>query len=208
MDLVKIKQVAFDEIAGKMSWRKEKSEKYYHGERVAKLALTLREYILDNSEHDDIIKVAAWFHDCMHGTDNHGLDGAERAKELLAEHCSEYEMREIYDIIYRHDDRLSDRNEFSVYAKIQQDADFLDHFGTREIWAHFLIAGHSAKSIGEMLEELKEWRKWHEELLTRVENEYNFDISKKIIREKLDFTRLFFERFSVEGTGGIWDEKL
>ena len=99
MDLEKIKQILFCEMHDKVTWLGEKSGKYYHGERVAELALTLKSYILpdDDGKHDDIIKVAGWFHDIMNGTgtDNHALTGAEKTKILLAEHCSEYEIREI-----------------------------------------------------------------------------------------------------------------
>ena len=207
MDLVKIKQVAFNEMVEKVHWSGEKSGKYYHGERVAELALKLKKYILPDADgsHDDIITVAAWFHDCMHGEKEHALVGADRTKILLAEHCSEYEMREIYDIMYRHDDRYSDRNTFSVYAKIQQDADHLDHLGTNIIWTEFLCSSRNGRNIFETIDNLKEIQKlfW-----SSTEAQLNFDISKKICREKMEFSRLFLERFSVEGTGRIWNEKI
>jgi len=205
MDLIKIKQIAFDEMSEKIHWSGEKSGKYYHGERVAKLALTLRKYILpDSDSHDDIITVAGWFHDCVHGVEDHALAGAERAKVLLSDHCSEYEMREIYDIMYRHDDRLSDRDSFSTYAKIQQDADFLDHLGTLDVWTKFLYASLKGRNIGEEIENMKEWQ---ERLDTEYDVQMNFDISKKIYREKIEFHRNFLERFVVEATGDIWNEQ-
>jgi len=69
MDLEKIKQIAFDEMSEKVHWSGEKGQKLYHGERVAKLALALKKYILpnDSGKHNDIMTVAAWFHDNMHG---------------------------------------------------------------------------------------------------------------------------------------------
>ena len=206
MDLLKIKQIIFDELAEKSShnW-KEKGNKYHHGERVAKLILTLRNYIIpDDDGHDDILTVAAWFHDIMNGTDNHALLGAERTKELLSGYCSDYEMREIYDIIYRHDDRYSDRESFSVYARLHQDADLLDHFGTFDIWTQFLYAVCHGQTI---LEEIKYMNEWRSELDTKYGGELNFEISKKIYDEKTEFYNYFADRFSVEGTGGIWNEK-
>ena len=206
MDLVKIKQILFDEMYEKVQWTGEKSGKYYHGERVAKLALTLKKYILpDDNSHDDIIAAAGWFHDVMNGEENHTLAGAERTKILLAEHCSEWEMQEIYDIIYRHDERIADRNSFSVYAKIQQDADFLDHLGTYDIWTRFLRVSRNRATIVEAIDGMKEWQ---QELDTKYEDVLNFDISKRIYREKTEFHRYFTERFSVEGTGGIWNEEI
>ena len=207
MNLVKIRQILFDEMYEKVQWSGEKSGKYYHGKRVAKLALTLKKNILpnDGDSHDDIITVAGWFHDVMNGTDGHALAGAERTKILLSEHCSEYEMQEIYDIIYRHDDRHSDRNSFSVYAKIQQDADHLDHFGAHDIWARFVTLSLNSRTIAEVIEYVKEWQK---SVGTRFEEELNFDISKKIHREKAEFFHSFAERFITEGTGKIWNKDI
>lgn len=206
MDLVKINQIAFDEMSEKVHWTGEKGGKYHHGKRVAKLALELKKYILpnDSSDHDDIMTVAAWFHDCMHGEKDHSLVGADKAKTLLANYCSEYELHEIYDIMYRHDDRHSDRNDFSVYTKIQQDADHLDHLGTSMIWTEFLCSSHNNNDVVETINKLKNIQNLFS---TGTEAELNFDISKKICREKIEFTRLFLERFNVEGTGGIWIEE-
>lgn len=206
MDLIKIKQILFDEMKEKVLWGAEKSGKYYHGERVAELALKLKSYIIpdDNGEYDDIIKVAGWYHDVSHGTENHALVGAERTKTLLADHCSEWEINEIYNIIYRHDDRISDRNEFSVYAKIQQDADFIDHFGTYDIFLGFLCASRDSRTIVEEIENMQDrFKNFH----MKYENELNFEISKKIYKEKIEFFRQFTERFKFENDGGIWNEK-
>lgn len=206
MDLVKIKQIVFDEMSEKVHWSGEKGGKYYHGERVAKLALSLKKYILpnDSGDHDDIIRVAAWFHDCMHGEsgNDHALTGAERAKILLANYCSENEMREIYDIMYRHDDRHSNRDVFSVYTKIQQDADHLDHIGMNMIWNEFLCSQYNGKNVYETIEKLKDMQNLFS---TVTEAELNFDISKRICRERIEFSRLFVERFSIEGIGGLYN---
>ena len=206
MDLIKINQIACDEMSEKVHWTGEKGGKYYHGKRVAKLALELKKYILpnDGGEHDDIMTVAGWFHDCMHAENEHHLAGAERAKILLADYCSDDELREIYDIIYRHGDKHSGRDTLSVYAKIHQDADDLDHLGTSMIWIEFLLASHNGKDVFETIAKLKEMQKMFS---TCTEAGLNFDISKKVCRERIEFSRLFIERFSVEGTGRIWGEE-
>lgn len=206
MDLIKLKQIAFDEMSEYIHWSGEINGKYYHGERVAKIGLTLRKYILPNDEsHDDIISVAGWFHDCVHGIENHALAGAERAKTILAEHCTEYEMNTIYEIMYKHDDRYSNRDSFPVYAKIQQDADLLDHFGSFDIWTQFIYASHKGRNVIETIEHMKEWV---ETISEKYEEQLNFDISKKIYKDKIEFHRYFFERFNIEGTGGIWNEEV
>ena len=205
MDLVKIKQILFDEMFDKIAWSGEKSGKYYHGERVAKLALTLKKYILpdDDGSHDDIITVAGWFHDISNGEENHALVGAEKTKVLLGEYCTEYEMREIYDIMYRHDDRFSDRAEFSVYAKLQQDADHFDHFGTYNIWMGFVRRATRGGTIIEAIEGLKECQKEFEV----YREQFNFGISTKIFDDRIEFFNDFVDRFSIEGIGGIWNEE-
>jgi len=210
MDLAKIKRIAFDEMAQKVHWCGEKSGKYYHGERTAKLALTLREYVLPgDGSHDDILTVAAWLHDIASGESDHPLKGAERAKILLAGHCTEREIREIYDIMYRHDERQSvsdaDRDEFSVYAKIQQDADFLDHLGTLNIFTNFVHLALTGKTVVDEIDRMKEWLI---RLETEFEVELNFDISKRIYRDRVAFYRSFLERFAVEGAGEIWGEGI
>ena len=204
MDLVKINQIAFDEMSEKVHWSGEKGYKYYHGKRVAKLALELKKYILpdDSGEHDDIMTISGWFHDCMYDEKEHHIAGAERAKILLANYCSEYELREIYDIIYRHGGR-SDSGD-SVYAQILQDADHIDHLGASMIWTEFLYALHNGKDIFETIAKMKEVQK----IFGGTEAGLNFDISKKIRRERIEFSRLFIERFNVEGTGRIWSEKI
>ena len=47
-----------------------------------------------------------------------------------------------------------------------------------------------------------------EALDTKYENELNFALSRKIYREKIEFHRLFLERFAVEAEGVIWNESI
>jgi uncharacterized protein len=206
MDLVAIKQLAFYYMGNKSShsW-KETGNKYYHGERVSKLIITLRQNILPNDDsHDEILMVASWFHDIMNGIENHAEEGARRAREVLVEYCSEYEMDEIFKIISVHDDRHSDRSLFSDYIKLHQDADHLDHFGTFDVWTEFLHAIHHKRTIIEVIDWFQITRKTQDE---HYRNELNFEISKKIYDEKSEFVNSFGNRLSVEGVGGIWNEK-
>lgn len=206
MDLVAIKQIAFDYMGNKSShsW-KEKGNKYYHGERVAKLIITLRQYILPGDDsHDEILTVAAWFHDIMNGVENHAEEGARKTREVLAEYCSGYEIDEICKIISVHDDRYSDRNLFSDYIKLHQDADHLDHFGTFDVWMKFLHAIHCEDSIIDVIEWFQTTRRNQDK---QYRNELNFEISQRIYDEKSEFVNSFGDRLGVEGTGGIWNEK-
>jgi uncharacterized protein len=88
--------------------------------------------------------------------------------------------------------------------KIHQDADLLDHFGTFEIWMSFIYA----VSHGQTLNDVKDWlinvRPLENE---KYRDELNFEISRKIFDEKMEFAKKFSDRFGVENMGKIWDEK-
>ncbi|MDF2544242.1 MAG: hypothetical protein K0S47_3960 [Herbinix sp.] len=205
MDLPKIKQLAYDLMGSTKSheW-KEIGNKYYHGLRVAILALKLRSYVLpEDDSHDDILTVAAWFHDISNGKENHAVEGAIKAREILAEYCSEYELNEICKIISVHDDRYSDRAMFSDYTKLHQDADHLDHFGTYDVWMEIVYALHHNDTIPEVIEWFQNTSRKYDK---QFHAELNYDISKIIYQEKREFLHSFGDRFSVEATGGIWLE--
>jgi len=209
MDMQLIKNIAYKEMSNKKSHNfKEKGNKYYHGERVAALALKLRKIILPNdNSQDDIIIVAAWFHDIMNGTgDNtkHPENGALKTKKLLSPYCTNDELSKICEIIYSHDDRYSQRDKFSIYIKLHQDADHLDHFGTFDVWISIVYAVPHGQTINDVRNWLCNERPLKNE---QYRNELNFEISKKIFDEKMEFLKYFTDRFSVESQGGIWDEK-
>ena len=135
MDLSLIKQIIHHEMSDKRSSPyNERGDKYTHGERVASLAVRMRQLIFPNEKlYDDVLTVAAWFHDIRNGITNHAVLGAERTRELLSEHCTDAELNEICSIIAIHDDRRVDDTNYSNAVKIHQDADYLDHFGTFDI---------------------------------------------------------------------------
>lgn len=205
MDLEKIKLLAFELMGNKRSheW-KERGNKFYHGERVANLILMLRKYILPNDDsYDEILTVAAWFHDIMNGCENHGEEGSKRVREVLAGYCSDNELNEICEIIRVHDKRGTNDSIFSDYIKLHQDADHLDHFGTFDVWMEFLYAIHHDKAIADVIDWFQNTRRYENK---RYREELNFEISKKIFDEKNEFVNFFGDRLSVEGSGGIWNE--
>jgi HD superfamily phosphodiesterase len=204
MDLKAIKKLAFEMMGNKNShhW-KEKGNKYYHGERVATLVLTLRRLIFpEDDSHDDILTVAAWFHDVMNGSDNHAVKGAKKAREVLHKYCTPQELDTICDIIAVHDDRYTGRDTYSNYIKLQQDADHLDHFGTYDVWMSFLYSMPHGQTIQEVIDWMADVRPTEDE---KYRNELNFELSKRIYDEKSEFLHSFSERFRVEGMGGIWN---
>lgn len=207
MDLSAIYDKAFRLFGTKSShpW-KEKGNKFHHGQRTANLALTIRKLVLpEDGSHDGIIKVAAWFHDIENGTENHEKAGAERTGEILRGCCSADEIEGICEIIEYHDDRCSDGGNRSVYLKIHQDADHLDHFGTFEIWAIFRDAASHGVSMDETVDFLTNTRLNEYE---KYRNELNFAVSKKIYDEKHGFLKDFTNRFAVENKGELWNFNL
>ncbi len=69
MDLEKIRKTAYERLKTKASneWD-EIGSKYYHGQRVGRLALSLRKFTLpDDDSFDEILTAAAWLHDIQHG---------------------------------------------------------------------------------------------------------------------------------------------
>jgi len=205
MDMKLIKNIAFERIGNKSSHEfKEKGNKFYHGERVAALAIKLKELILpDDNSHDEIITVAAWFHDIMNGIDNHATKGAIKTKEILSPYCTSTEISEICEIISVHDDRYSGRDNFSAYIKLHQDADHLDHFGTFDVWMSFIYAVPHNQTINDVKDWLLKVRPAENE---KYRNELNFELSRQIFDEKMEFLNYFSNRFGVEIAGGIWNE--
>ena len=206
MNLKFIKQIVHTEMSGKRSAPyKEIGDKYTHGERTAVLALRLRRLLLPNdSSHDNILTVAAWFHDIRNGTANHCILGAEYTRELLAGHVTTDELEHICNIIAVHDDRSPD-NIYKNIIKIHQDADHLDHFGTLDIWrcvAHTTGQDRTMKDALEFFHDVRpnESIRWRSEL--------HFDLSKRIFDDRERYMRSFIERFTVEATGGIWNEEV
>jgi len=203
MNLIAAKKLAFDLLGNKNShYWKEKGNKYYHGERVAKLVLELRRIILpDDDSHDEILTVAAWFHDLMNGSEDHAVRGANKTKELLHKYCTEDEINSICEIINVHDDRSSGRDTFSDYIKLHQDADQLDHFGTYDIWSGFTYAVAHGQTIDDVMNWLNN-RQPSE--YARYRRELNYEISRKIYDEKSEFLKEFTLRFRAESMGEIW----
>ena len=202
MDLQKIKELAYEQMANQYNPNSyEKGEKFHHGERTAKLALTLREHLYpDDTAHDDVLTVAAWFHDIRNGVADHWTEGTKKTRELLMPYCTADELDEICGIIAVHDDRDMTKS-YSATIRLHQDADNLDHFGTFNIWRCFFYAAHNGQTLPQTIDYMinripKENAQYRDQL--------HFELCKRMFDEKAEFFRLFAERFEVEGSGEIW----
>lgn len=200
VDLVKIQKVAWETMGKRQTHpQREPGYIYYHGQRVGKIAVTLRELIFPLQKLEDpILLVASWFHDLGKGIEPHWKYGAFLAGDLLKDHCSEVELEKIQEIIHCHS--LRKEQDYPDYVKLVQDADILDHFGSQEIWLNFLYTAHARQNVDYVVEyyDFK-----YEQHLEKVRGLLNYPESVEFFDEKDLFVRSFIERFAREGRGEL-----
>ena len=177
--------------------RREPGFVYDHGRRVAKGVITLRKQVTRDESHDDLLRVAAMFHDVGKGIEPHNVSGATLAREGLAELLSPDECAEVARLIRVHCQRDGSHD---LWAHLLQDADLLDHFGTVEIWMaiqHQAYEGGSMADLSRYYQEdtgySRHAGRWREEL--------NFECSRRIYDEKHAFVLAFGRRLAVEASG-------
>jgi uncharacterized protein len=172
---------------------------YYHGQRVARIAQTLRELILpDRDLDDDVIMVGSWFHDVGKGIEPHWEYGSLICREVLHELCPPRQLEQIVEIVGSH--TLRKTREYPHYVKLVQDADILDHFGSQEIWLNFW---HSAYRREPLEHSLDFYRNSYTENARRVRALLNFAQSVEFFDEKDKFVNDFIERFAAESAGDL-----
>ena len=202
MNLQAIKEKAYELMGNRKAHiEREVGGIYYHGERTGKIAITIREYILPNdNSKDEILLAAGYFHDIAKGIEPHPKYGEILTREVLKDMVSDDELNFICNIIALHKSRKMAEIAQNDFVKIFQDADILDHYGTYEIWMNFL---YQARLEGNMQDSIKFYDEEFFEMAGISRSLLNFEISKKIFDEKIDFEREFFERLKVETVGGV-----
>lgn len=200
MDLVKIKQLAW-ELMGERQPNpgREPGYIFYHGQRVAKIALTLRREIFPHRpEHDGAITVGGWFHDVGKGIEPHWETGALLTERMLAEYCPSPELEKIVAIVEGH--TLRKQKPQPDYVKLVQDADILDHFGSQEIWLNFWHTAFKRENVEYAIEFFEAY---YSRNIKKVRDLLNFPASVGYFDEKDNFVQLFFERFKSEAMGDL-----
>lgn len=200
MDVVKIQKLAWSFLGERQSHpNREPGYTFYHGQRVAKIALQLRELIYPNqSSADEVIMVASWFHDLAKGIEPHWHYGALIAGEILQDYCDEEDLLKIQEIIRNH--TLRKEQEYPFYVRLVQDADTLDHYGSQEIWLNFLHTAHARQNIDYVLEF---YQADYQEHAHKSRCLLNYQLAVDYFDEKDRFVRDFVERFAKEGRGGL-----
>ncbi len=203
MDLVVIRNLAFKHLGDrKAHLHREKGFIYYHGQRVAKIAVSLRESLFPtNSSIDRILTVASYFHDVAKGIEPHATYGAVLARELLAEYCDSEDLDKICEVIAYHQFRDKTKS-YTESIKIVQDADILDHCGVMEIWMNFQYYAHTNGTIQESLAFYQRKYAQHIKALREL---LNYEISKEIFDEKAAFVDRFVSRMALEVEGELGD---
>lgn len=203
MNLPEIQRIAREQIADRAShpW-KERGNKYDHGLRTAKLTLTLRRALFpDDASHDGALTVAAWFHDVCNragAEKEHGREGAALTRRLLEGLADEETLREICELVLLHDDRYEKAAGLSDWVKILQDADYLDHFGSYDVWMYILAARAMNETASGALRMMREERSAGREALRAG---LNFELSRRLYDEKMDYFFSFCDRFETELDG-------
>ncbi len=202
MDLDKIREIAKHlMLERKANLFREKGGKYYHGQSTANLTFQLRKEILpDDSSHDDILTVAAWFHDCAKGIEPHANYGAIIAREALKVCLSVKELDKVCNLINLHCSRKIEKSNYDDYTKLLQDADIIDHFGVHEIWLNIQYHAHTDGTIHDLIEWYKTNFKSSSDELREL---LNYRYSKKVFDDRIIFEGEFAKRLYDEGIGNI-----
>ena len=179
---------------------REIGDAYFHGMRTGKSAVLLRERIFpEQKEWDDVLRCAGMFHDIGKGIEPHNHSGAVLIRDLLKEELSAEEVEEVCSLIEAHCDRQPGSEKHTERAKLLQDADLLDHYGTQGIWLScnwYAYVGQEEMNQVPVFyfSEWVEQAKRHRELL-------NYEVSKEIFDEKVQFELSVVKRMELEGNG-------
>jgi uncharacterized protein len=197
MDIDAITQLAFQRFGAKQTHPdREHGHSFYHGQRVAKLSLTLRRQLFpDDSSQDGVIYAGALFHDAEKGNEPHNETGAALVRELLLAYCSAVELDAVATIVRLHNQRGSVDDRF---VRIVQDADVLDHEGTLGLWLLFTVTASRGESVPHALEF------WERQLKhDPAEPKLNYTLSRAIFQERLRYFNAVVERLRAEADGQI-----
>jgi uncharacterized protein len=197
MDIDAITHLAFQTFGTKKSHSdREKGYTFFHGQRVAKLAITLRQLLLpDNTSKDAIIYVGALFHDAEKGNEPHNETGAALVQRLLPAYYSSQEVVTIAEIVRQHNQRDGTHDPF---IQLVQDADVLDHEGTLGLWLLFSVTASIGESVPHAIEFWVRQRKDD-----TIAPKLNYELSRKIFSSRRAYYDSVLERLAQEANGDI-----
>ncbi|MFP4384872.1 MAG: HD domain-containing protein [Spirochaetia bacterium] len=192
MNLKKIDALADAEMADRRyNPSREPGWILHHGRRTGKIACRLLK-LLRLKTDPDTVYVAGLFHDIGKGQDNHHLAGADLSRDLLRDLVPAENLDIICGAISAHNQRKKSKT-FSECTKLIQDADLLDHTGHIDIWLSFYWTGHHGQSIEDNIAWFKgkDYRRFRRYMRSHL----NYDISRRMLDERLRFSDRFFSDF-------------
>ena len=198
MDLEEVNHLA----KGMMKDRKshpyqETGDAYYHGQRVACLAVELRKKVAPESEAEDSVLIAAaWLHDGAKGLEPHNRYGAILAWEGLKGICTQRQRQQIVALIENHTKKRGPHS--SLHLKLLQDANVLDQYGSLAIWRDFWFSCYQDQPLQETA--ALDWNRWQEHCKKQREA-LHFSESQEAFDEKVIFLGGFYERLLKESRG-------
>lgn len=161
---------------------------------------------LDVEVDIDVVRVAALFHDIgrtediedgyldpIEAHEGHAETGAEIVDSFISDVVGEEKLEKIRHIIRNHHSEPE-----TVEGKIVQDSDLLYKFGVQTLWRKF----HYSAEKGETLPEAIEYFRNSE--LDRLENrleEFHFEKSRSVAKERLEDLRETVEKIDREHSG-------
>ncbi|WP_350343585.1 HD domain-containing protein [Proteinivorax tanatarense] len=200
MNVCKAKEIAYENLREVKYKERETGYLFYHGERVANLAIKLTEKLGGlSSKHKDRLYLAAIFHDVAKGREPHNFTGAVLTKKLLKNVVSKNELEEIAKLIYYHNKR--ENRSLSLPAKVLQDADIIDHTGTLDVWLgmHYVVSEDLSpkRCINFFL-----GGKWNQ-MVEQQRQKLNYNISKNIYNRRVLYAERFFKKMAWEMGGNL-----
>lgn len=199
---------ALDAVAQKlMKKRKAHPEReqgsiYDHGQRVARLVITLREAVAPgDGSMDDVLRLAAMFHDIGKGIEPHAAFGAPIMRQAVKGLAEEEEAAEAARLIEAHCDRRPGEPVHDIWARLLQDADLLDHIGTYNIWMDIQYYAHTGGGVAAEAEFLRENAQPYAEHHRR---QLNFEVSRRIYDDRIGFYLEYARRFQAEARGEVY----
>lgn len=201
MDFQKLDRIAFRLMGKRKSHlEREVGAAYFHGKRTGKSALLLRQKLVpEDSSMDDVLRCAGMFHDMCKGLEPHADNAAFLCRKVLAGEMTEAEMDMVCQLIYNHDKRHPGTEVNTVWERILQDADVLDHYGSQGLWMSNTYYAYCGQREMAALSEFY-FSEWDPQC--RADRaKLNFDLSRQIFDEKIAFERSVIQRMIREADG-------
>ena len=201
MDFTRLDAIAFRLMGKRKSHlEREVGAAYFHGKRTGKSAVALRKKLFpEDGSMDDILLCAGMFHDMCKGLEPHSDNAAFLCRKVLAEELTEEELDAVCRLIHQHDKRHPGTEINTVWERILQDADVLDHYGSQGLWmstTYYAYCGQrEMAALGEFY--FKEW----DPQCAMDRAKLNFNLSIQLFDEKIAFESSVIRRMLREAEG-------